>query len=49
MKDSPKNNIPDVSDYVSDRVFDGVRTLTPEQTEAHRKRLKKSLDRRFKL
>jgi hypothetical protein len=30
---------PDVSDYVSDRVFDGVRVLTPEQTAMHRARL----------
>jgi hypothetical protein len=39
---------PKVSDYVSDRVFDGVRILTQKQREEHLERLKRALEKRNK-
>lgn len=40
--------IPDVSNYVSDRVFEGVRILTEKQKQDHLARLKKQLEKRVK-
>jgi hypothetical protein len=37
---------PDVSNYTSDRVFDGVRVLTQKQREEHLARLKKAREKR---
>jgi hypothetical protein len=37
---------PKVSDYVSDRVFDGVRILTEIQRQEHLERLKRALAKR---
>ena len=39
---------PDVSNYVSDRVFDGVRIPTEKQKQEHLARLKKQLEKRIK-
>jgi len=35
-----------ITNYTSDRVFTGVRTLTEEQTLRHKKRLERALERR---
>lgn len=37
---------PDVHNYTSDRVFDGVRILTQKQREEHLERLKRALEKR---
>lgn len=37
-------NIPNVKDYVSDRVFDGIRYLTPEQAKELKESIKRSKD-----
>lgn len=37
---------PNVSDYTSDRVFDGVRILTEKQRQEHLERLKRQLEKR---
>lgn len=37
---------PDMSSYVSQNVFDGKRTLTAEEAERHRERLKRALANR---
>jgi hypothetical protein len=39
---------PDIRNYVSDRVFDGVRILTEKQKQDHLARLKKQLEKRVK-
>lgn len=39
---------PDVSNYISDRVFDGVRILTEKQKQEHLARLKKQIEKRIK-
>lgn len=37
---------PDVHNYTSDKVFDGVRILTEKQREEHLERLKRALEKR---
>ncbi len=36
---------PDISDYTSDRVFEGVRVLTERQRQEHLERLKRQLEK----
>ena len=37
---------PDIHNYASDRVFEGVRMLTEKQRQEHLARLKRALDKR---
>lgn len=37
---------PDVSNYTSDRVFEGVRILTEKQRQEHLERLNRALEKR---
>lgn len=37
---------PNVSNYVSDRVYEGVRILTEKQRQEHLARLKRQLEKR---
>ena len=36
---------PDISDYTSDRVFEGVRVLNERQRQEHLERLKRQLEK----
>lgn len=43
---SDKTKYPDMSTYVSPRVFEGKRVLSPEEAERHRDRLNRALAKR---